>query len=1062
VNTRTLILLFFIFNVGFSLPTSATTFIEDEYTLLELQYKRQTLGYGVESYLHDNTLYILLIDIVSALELNITFDSDKYLGHIENKNDTFNLEHINDEWKVTYNGKTETIDKESIVIKDDLVYVKDSLVEKWFGLDFQLFYAELTLSFTASKKLPIIERLRRQNRSIGSRQFIAPAENPELKTPYSLFEIPSVDLRSTSYIRDSEKSGTTNRSVYTLISHGDMGYMNTALFINGSPDDDIKNATIRMDRFDTTGEMAGPLHLSQVSIGDLQHPSIPFAPGSSGRGITIGNDATSRQTTRNTTVIEGDNYPGQEVELYANGSLIDYQIIPENGHYRFEDVILFVGDNLFLLKFYGINGTVETEDRKIRVGDTADGSSRLKYNLSVSQPDQRTIDIDGKNSERSTRLHSSFTSHYTFNRYLSGNLGYVYSENDIDDFSEGIDDSNNYYSVGLQTKLFGNYLSVSASSKEDELQGIIYRLGGYAFRTRYNLSTIVFNDLTEEDDDPLNPTNRLEQNYGLNINTKYELNSFTLKSTRNRYTFGYNERHRVGLSSRLWGTNLSSINTYKVADDGFSEHTETLDGGVFFSRRVHPLSVRLNLAYTVIPESELTTSSLSFTFNPSTKTTVNFGVTHNLLSNSTVYDLSGSWKSKFLQFTPKLRYDSDGNSSATLSLFTSLGKRTGRFGNYFNLDTKKRSDRGVLRARLFEDGNMNGTYDTGENLLSGGRIFAPQYRSKAKSNDGGIAWIEHTTPWQLTDIEYENNSLDAFSMKYNGKPFSVAIRPGKITEVDMPFIRTGDIDGTVYRKYDNGVSQPVRGAIVVALNSKGQEVAKSRTDLDGYFSFEGLVPNTYLITVKFENIISRSKGNVTITNAGEFIADYQIIVSPKESTTTKESKKQKPTKPIKKPEYKPKPKSAIPKKPITTKTFPLPKPSIVTKNIRETTKVKALPISTAKRFPDPKPVIKNTFSMVTPVKKAVKEPENKTPPIDDFLSYAIKVGSFSSRSYAVTSIKNMRKLGHSTFTEIVNTPKGIVTRVFVGPIIGKQKAEIVKETINAKHNQKAFVVPFES
>lgn len=871
MNLRTFLLLSVFIYLGGSTLVSATTFDEDEYTLLDLQYQRHSLMDGMEAYVHNGSVYILLSDIVYALELDITVGNNNAHGFLTPKRNAFKLEGEHDQWSV-YNKRTSnSINGDHIVILDNMIYVKETLIEQWFGMKFKLNYSELQLHFTTSQSIPAVERIKRNNRTIGSQHGNSIAQNPLHREPYDLVSLPSIDLRVSSRRSDSDNADAKSYTDYTLISHGDLGYMNTEIFLSGSQEDDVKSAAIRMDRIDASKKPDNPLGLSQISIGDLSHPSLPFAPSSTGRGIIIGNDITTQQTTQDVTTIEGDFYPEWEVELYLGGSLIGYQIIPNDGHYKFDDVILFLGNNRFELKFYGPNGKIESKIKNIVIGTNPGDIRKLKYTLSISEPNQRTINIDSQNElQESKSLHSTLTTRYAINQLLSVKAGFQNVKTEESEI--------NYASVGMQANLFGTTFAANASSKDNQLFASTYSLNGNLLGTRYSLGTTVFENGVDDNEDLDNFT---EKSYRFTLSSRILRHNLTFRAVRNERLFGFSEKYKLGISGSIKGISWSNSHDYSITDDGFDNTEETLFGGLFLSKTIRSTSVRLRLrlGYKLAPESELQTAGFNVAFRPTANSSLSLDIFHNKNTESTTYEVSNQWDFKYLQITPRLRYDTNGNSLATLQFSTSLGKRNGLFGNYYNLDSRNSSRKGALRARLFEDINLNGAYDHGETLLEGGQINATQLRKQGISNNAGIAWIEKPNSWVVSDIEYESDTLNSGSLLYTGKPFSVSLRPGKVTSVDMPFTRTGDIDGTVFRQTSGNIKRPVQGATVIVLNDKKVITKKGRTDSDGYFTFEGLLPDIYTIVIKNEKIVSRNKEYVTITGKGEFIDSYNVVIA---------------------------------------------------------------------------------------------------------------------------------------------------------------------------------------
>jgi len=1193
VNLRTFLLLSVFIYLGGGTQVSATTFDEDEYALLDLQYQRYSLMDGMEAYVQNGSVYILLSDIVFAFELDITVGKNNAYGFLTPTRNAFKLEGELNQW-IVHNKSTSTpINSDHIVVHDNMIYVKETLIEQWFGVRFKLLYSELQLHFTASQSIPAVERIRRANRTIGSQLGNSIAKNPLYRDSYDVISLPSIDLRVSSRRFDSKDTDAKTFTDYTLISHGDLGYMNTEIFLSGSQEDDVRSAAIRMDRIDASKNPDNPFGLSQISIGDLSHPSIPFAPSSTGRGIIIGNDITTQQTTQDVTTIEGDFYPEWEVELYLGGSLIGYQIIPSNGHYKFDDVILFLGNNRFELKFYGPNGKVESKIKNIIIGTDPGDIRKLKYTLSVSEPNQRVINVDDQNGlQTSKTLHSVLTTRYSINQLLSVKVGFQNVKSEESEI--------NYANIGLQANVFGTIFATNVSSKDNQRFASTYSLNGSLWGTKYNVGATVFETDNDANEDLENFT---EKSYRFTLSSRILRHNLTFRASRSERLFGFSEKYKLGISGSIMGISWSNSHDYSITDDGFNNTEETLFGGLFLSKTIPSTSVRLRLrlGYKLAPESKLQTAGFNIAFRPTAKSSLSLDVFHNKNTESTTYEVSNQWDFKYLQITPRLRYDTNGNSLATLQFSTSLGKRNGLFGNYYNLDSRNNSRKGALRARLFEDINLNGTYDHGETLLEGGQINAPQLRRHGISNNAGIAWIEKPNSWVISDIEYESNTLNSGSLLYTGKPFSISLRPGKVTNIDMPFTRTGDIDGTVYRQISGGIKRPVRGATVIVLNDNKVIADKRRTDSDGYFTFEGLLPDIYTIVIKNEKIVSRNKEYITITSKGEFIDSYDVVIAPKKDGIPSElldinkliqKKPSNAIKPVsKKISMKPKKrqpevkKATMPKnnlvkkiveKPATapkneTQSFPIPKTGPITSSILTLKKqvtqkhivpgtstrkrnikskylnttliqtgdidgtiyhqtgenkktlaqgitvyvinsnrekiakyktdaegffsIEGLPSGTYTLEIENENIINRNKNAITITGKGEyisnydmvissgknetliasqninsliqNKPPSATAPIKNKLStlnvnrYAIQVASLSDKRNIGNYIKKIESLGKRVYTQPINTPNGIITRIYVGPFRNLNAAENEKNTIIRQFEKDAFIVYFD-
>jgi len=131
-----------------------------------------------------------------------------------------------------------------------------------------------------------------------------------------------------------------------------------------------------------------------------------------------------------------------------------------------------------------------------------------------------------------------------------------------------------------------------------------------------------------------------------------------------------------------------------------------------------------------------------------------------------------------------------------------------------------------------------------------------------------------------------------------------------------------------------------------------------------------------------------------------------------------------------KPEVKPQPKPAEPK-PVAAKP-PIAKPA-------ETKPAVAVAKPPAPKPPAPKPVAAS--------------------PAAAKVGFAVQLGAFSDAAEAGAMRERLRAAGFTAFTEAVNTDKGKLTRVRVGPVLDRAAADQLKSQIKAKTGIDGIVRP---
>jgi len=96
---------------------------------------------------------------------------------------------------------------------------------------------------------------------------------------------------------------------------------------------------------------------------------------------------------------------------------------------------------------------------------------------------------------------------------------------------------------------------------------------------------------------------------------------------------------------------------------------------------------------------------------------------------------------------------------------------------------------------------------------------------------------------------------------------------------------------------------------------------------------------------------------------------------------------------------------------------------------------------------DPKPVV-TTPAAPAEATKPVAQPVG--PPAAANVGFAVQLGAFSKATDAIAMRDRVRAAGMSAFTEEVNTDKGTLTRVRVGPVANRADADQLKAQVRAK------------
>ena len=75
------------------------------------------------------------------------------------------------------------------------------------------------------------------------------------------------------------------------------------------------------------------------------------------------------------------------------------------------------------------------------------------------------------------------------------------------------------------------------------------------------------------------------------------------------------------------------------------------------------------------------------------------------------------------------------------------------------------------------------------------------------------------------------------------------------------------------------------------------------------------------------------------------------------------------------------------------------------------------------------------------------------------IGYAVQLAAYSKAADANALRDKLRAAGFSAFTEVVNTDKGSLTRVRVGPVLNRAEADQLKAQVKSKVGLDGIVRP---
>jgi hypothetical protein len=215
-----------------------------------------------------------------------------------------------------------------------------------------------------------------------------------------------------------------------------------------------------------------------------------------------------------------------------------------------------------------------------------------------------------------------------------------------------------------------------------------------------------------------------------------------------------------------------------------------------------------------------------------------------------------NFKSDFRSINIGLRYEfpytmagismrkSTGSDPALISSLSGSTLHDSRSG-YTRLTNIPSVGRGGLIISSFVDLNNNGKKDKGEPKVSGLRFaIGGGYREENKKDTSIV--IRNLEAYNSFLVTIDKNSFDEIAWKIRLGVIKVEIGPNQFRELEIPITVFGEVSGTIYMQTTNG-QKPLERILINIYNNNGNLVAQTLSETDGYYSYLGLAPGTFII-----------------------------------------------------------------------------------------------------------------------------------------------------------------------------------------------------------------------
>lgn len=758
------------------------------------------------------TVYLSVNGMFDFLQIKNTPSAsfDSISGFYINLQDAFVIDKVNS--KIIFKGKVYDIKPSDLIIYGDNLFMNLEYFKIVFGLDGVFNFRRLWVSIISNVELPAIREARleamRKNMSRLKGELKA---DTVIKREYPLFHLGAADWAVFSTQQSQGLSETrANLGLGAMVAGGEtnvsLNYYSTQAFTEKQQYYQWKY--INNDNAALRQVVAGKIFTQ--SIVSLYAPLI---------GVQINNVPTIQRRSYGKYTLSNKTEPGWIVELYINDVLVDYKKADVSGFYTFE-VPLIYGYSTVRLRFYGPYGEERTSNQYVNVPFNFLPAHEFEYAATGG------IVEDGANSKFS-RVSGNYgvSNHIT----VGGGMEYLSS----------VTASPEIPFVNTSLRVTSNLLVSGEYANKVRSKGILsYRMpSNIQFDVDYTKyakgqTAIYYNYVEEKRASITMPLRTVHSS----LLTRLAVDQITLPLSK--YT---NAELALSSSVKRVGINVTTYASISSQSDPF-----------FYSLFGTSFTMPLKLFFTAQAQYNYRLSNVDFMKitlerNFLGKSYLNLTYQEYFVSNNRNVLLGFRYDLSFARVNLSALQGNKNTYSRVESASGSVlfdGKT-----DYVSTSNRSNVGRGGVVVEPFLDLNCNGTWDNDEPKAAGLKVRVNGGRTTYNERDTNIR-IFDLEPYNSYYIELDRNSFDYVSWQIKNKTVKVTVTPNNFAHVQLPVSVLGEASGYVSVTDKDGKKTKGIGQVTVNIyNNKSALVAHLLTESDGFFSYLGLAPGDYTVSV---------------------------------------------------------------------------------------------------------------------------------------------------------------------------------------------------------------------
>ncbi len=531
-------------------------------------------------------------------------------------------------------------------------------------------------------------------------------------------------------------------------------------------------------------------------------------------------------------IVDGNTEPDSEVELYINNRLYAFTRADEQGNYRFEAPLTY-GSSRVSVRTYPPSGDRRVVERRIQVPFHFLPSGTFAYDIQAGRPDRYYDEFED------AQYFGLVQAGYGITNWLTARAGAQYTGSALN-----AEDIYNYSSVSA--RIAGQYL-INADFAPDAF----YRINASAVFPNFSGFQLRYTNFFSSGF--FNPRNVKEERYaGIYL----PVNFFSLRSG---FRMGAEQFLFENYSSTLlraeFNTRINRLNLRLSYRDYLLESKEQLLSGTgqvsvsaaYLIPRsssvplvMRGLNIRTRVVYS-LPLSNI--YQLDFQLSRS------MGRHGRFFMSTAYYPGSRHIQAQFgfVADLPAVRSTTSASASRTgIALRQQIAGSVSTDIPHKKLIASNRPMAGRASASfvLFIDNNNNGIFDDGDELLPYRAVHLDRTARIVIGTDS-IIRATMLQPFFRYNVSIDRNAIPNPTLIPAFSAFSFTADPNQYKTIQVPFYRTGVIDGEIRLKNGNETYRSISGIRLELQTPGGQTIKTLRSFSDGSFYAMDIPPGIY-------------------------------------------------------------------------------------------------------------------------------------------------------------------------------------------------------------------------